>query len=122
MGCVRDDKNSDNIGLMCLTLFFRTQDLGIPGEYVGDYGVYVFTKEKVLSFKDALLKQREEKWVREEAEEAAQEAAYEKEIAEKIKAEEEKEKKEKEKGKKEKTKKEKEKKKKHSIRKTVGKK
>ena len=33
MGCVRDDKNSDNIGLMCLTLFFRTQDLGIPGEY-----------------------------------------------------------------------------------------
>ena len=110
MGCVRDDKNSDNIGLMCLTLFFRTQDLGIPGEYVGDYGVYIFTKEEVLGFKDELLKQREEEWDRRHAEEAAAEEAYEKEMAEKIKAEEEKEKKEKEK------------KKKNSIRKTVGKK
>ena len=117
MGCVRDDKNSDNIGLMCLTLFFRTQDLGMPREYVGDYGVYIFSKEEVLGFKDELLKQREEEWERGEAELEAMHEAYEKEIAEKIKAEEEKEKKEKEK-----EKKEKEKKKKNSIRKTVGKK
>ena len=120
--CVRDDKNEGNMGLWSLILFFDDEDLGMPREYVGDYGVYIFTKEEVLGFKDELLKQREEEWAREEAEEAAQEAAYEKEIAEKIKAEEEKEKKEKEKEKKEKTKKEKEKKKKHSIRKTVGKK
>ena len=120
--CIIDDKHEENIGVIRLTVFFDEEGLGMPREYVGDYGVYIFTKEEVLGFKDELLKQREEKWVREEAEEAAQEAAYEKEIAEKIKAEEEKEKKEKVKEKKEKTKKEKEKKKKHSIRKTVGKK
>ena len=115
--CVRDDKNEGNMGLWSLILFFDDEDLGMPREYVGDYGVYIFTKEEVLGFKDELLKQREEEWAREEAEEAAAEEAYEKEIAEKIKAEEEKEKKEKEKAKKEK-----EKKKKNSIRKTVGKK
>ena len=115
--CVRDDKNEGNMGLWSLILFFDDEDLGMPREYVGDYGVYIFTKEEVLGFKDELLKQREEEWDRRHAEEAAQEAAYEKEIAEKIKAEEEKEKKEKEK-----EKKEKEKKKKNSIRKTVGKK
>ena len=115
--CVRDDKNDDNMGLCSLILFFHIHGLGMPREYVGDYGVYIFTKEEVLGFKDELLKQREEEWDRRHAEEAAQEAAYEKEIAEKIKAEEEKEKKEKEK-----EKKEKEKKKKNSIRKTVGKK
>ena len=58
----------------------------MPREYVGDYGVYIFSKEEVLGFKDELLKQREEEWVREKAEEAAAEEAYEKEMAEKIKA------------------------------------
>ena len=120
--CVRDDKNEDNIGVWSLIFFFHIHGLGMPREYVGEYGVYVFTKDEVEDLKDELLKQREEEWDRRHAEEAAQEAAYEKEIAEKIKAEEEKEKKEKEKEKKEKTKKEKEKKKKNSIRKTVGKK
>ena len=108
--CVRDDKNEDNIGVWSLIFFFRIHGLGMPREYVGDYGVYIFSKEEVLGFKDELLKQREEEWAREKAEEAAAEEAYEKEMAEKIKAEEEKKKKEKEK------------KKKNSIRKTVGKK
>ena len=115
--CVRDDKNDDNMGLCSLILFFDEEGLGMPREYVGDYGVYIFTKEEVLGFKDELLKQREEEWERGEAELEAMHEAYEKEMAEKIKAEEEKEKKEKEK-----EKKEKEKKKKNSIRKTVGKK
>ena len=115
--CVRDDKNEDNIGLMRLTLFFDYLELGMPEEKVDEYGVFFFTKEEVDSFKDEILKQREEYWEKIEAEEAAAEEAYEKEIAEKIKAEEEKEKKEKEK-----EKKKKEKKKKNSIRKTVGKK
>ena len=108
--CVRDDKNEDNIGVWSLIFFFRIHGLGMPREYVGDYGVYIFSKEEVLGFKDELLKQREEEWAREKAEEAAAEEAYEKEMAEKIKAEEEKKKKEKDK------------KKKNSIRKTVGKK
>ena len=108
--CVRDDKNEDNIGVWSLIFFFRIHGLGMPREYVGEYGVYVFTKGEVEDLKDELLKQREEEWAREEAELEAMHEAYEKEMAEKIKAEEEKEKKEKEK------------KKKNSIRKAVGKK
>ena len=115
--CVRSDKKEDDLGIRLLILFYYDEDLGMPREYVGDYGVYIFSKEEVLEFKDELLNQREEEWAREEAELEAMHEAYEKEMAEKIKAEEEKEKKEKEK-----EKKEKEKKKKNSIRKTVGKK
>ena len=76
--CVRDDNNADNVGVTRITIFYYDEDLGMPSEKLNDYGVCIFTKEDIVGFKDELLKQREEEWAREEAEEAAQEATYEK--------------------------------------------
>ena len=67
--CIRADRKEEkgDIGVTSIVFYFDSNDVGFPHEKVKEHGIYVFTKEDIVRFRDEILKKREEFKRKEEA-------------------------------------------------------